>query len=58
MGGLAAILRWDGAPVADDEVRRVARASAHRGIDGISVRSAAALPGPAPAFAYLRFATT
>jgi asparagine synthase (glutamine-hydrolysing) len=58
MGGLAAILRWDGAPVADDEVRRVARASPHRGIDGILVRSAAALPGPVPAFAHLRFATT
>ena len=61
MGGVAAILRWDGAPIADDELRRVAAASAHRGLDGTRFRGAASSGGsssPAFAAAHLRFSTT
>jgi asparagine synthase (glutamine-hydrolysing) len=59
MGGLAAILRWDGAPIAADELRRVAQASAHRGPDGIRLVSRANRDGASPTFAaaHLRFAT-
>jgi len=59
MGGVVAILRWDGAPIADDELRRVAAASAHRAPDGIRIRNESArLPEPAFAAAHLWFATT
>lgn len=59
MGGVAAILRWDGAPIADDELRRLTGASAHRAPDGVRILSAAsAHAGPAFAAAHLRFATT
>jgi asparagine synthase (glutamine-hydrolysing) len=61
MGGVAAIVRWDGAPVAENELRRVAEASLHRGPDGIRMRAARPhRPGtstPAFAAAHLRFAT-
>ena len=39
MAGLAAIVRWDGAPIDERELRRVAAASAHRAADGIRVRA-------------------
>ncbi len=59
MGGVAAIVRWEGAPIADDELRRVAAASAHRAPDGIRLRLASAQrSGPAFAAAHLHFATT
>ncbi len=62
MGGLAAILRWDGAPIPDDDLRRVAAASAHRAIDGIRICSGASprtdSSDPTFAAAHLRFATT
>ena len=60
MSGVAAILRWDGAPVSDAELRRVASASAHRGADGIRVRMSPSGGERAPTFAaaHLRFATT
>src|SRR5512132_2554718 len=52
MGGVAAILRRDGAPIAEDELRRVAATSAHRGGDGIRYAFQ-----PPFAAAHLRFAT-
>jgi asparagine synthase (glutamine-hydrolysing) len=62
MGGIAAILRWDGAPIEDHELRRVAEASAHRGPDGIRTcgGNSRGCDTSAPAFAAarLRFATT
>ena len=61
MGGIAAILRWDGAPLADGELGRVAEASAHRAPDGTRMRDVPPTrPGdPAPVFAaaHLRFVT-
>jgi asparagine synthase (glutamine-hydrolysing) len=63
MGGLAAILRWDGGPIADDDLQRVAGASAYRAHDGIRSRGAASNrragdSAPSLAMAHLRFATT
>jgi asparagine synthase (glutamine-hydrolysing) len=61
MAGAAAILRWDGAPITELELRRVAAASAHRGADGIHVRAAERgdrSSAPAFAAAHLCFTTT
>lgn len=63
MGAVAAILRWDGGPIADDHLQRVARASLHRGPDAIRVHSVGSslqthASAPALAVAHLRFATT
>jgi len=61
MAGVAAILRWDGGPIDEGELRRVAAASPHRGADGMCVRSMRQRDrGLSPTFAaaYLRFATT
>ena len=38
MGGIAAVLRWDGGPVSGEELRRVTAASPHRAPDGMRTR--------------------
>ena len=53
MSGLAAILRWDGAPIDERELHRVAAASVHRAADGIRARRSGNF-----AAASLRCATT
>lgn len=52
MGGLAAIVHWDGAPLETADLKRMVRSSAHRGSDGTRTRV-----GQQVALAHLAFAT-
>src|SRR3954447_25077208 len=53
MGGVAGIVRWDGAPIPSAHVARMVRAARHRGPDGTASRI-----GERIALAHLRLVTS